>query len=564
MQTIMPTLLQSSILLRRVPALLVFALLLVAGCDSDGGGGNESPTANFSSSTDGLTVSFSSQSSDADGSIASYAWSFGDGGTSTDEDPTYTYGAAGDYDVELTVTDDEGASASVTKSISVSENMETISDDITENTTWSAGTTYMLDGLIFVNEGATLTIEAGTVIKGLEQNNITTGDGASALIVRRGAQIDADGSADAPIIFTSELDDLSDPADMIDGSGNVRRGLWGGVIILGAAPTNQPETDTDGDGVPDNQIEGIPVAEEALYGGNDAEDDSGTFRYVSIRHGGFSISGVAGDEINGLTLGGVGRGTTIEYVEVFANDDDGIEWFGGTVETKYLAMAFMGDDGFDYDQGFTGKGQYWFALHGPDQAGRGGEHDGGDAAGDGATPFAIPVIANVTYIGSGVDATPGGGDDGDRTFAIRDNAGGMYYNSIFTEYPETGVNIEDLEDSDVDSRTRLEEGDLMFVNTLWYGYGAGNTLEDIVQQQFVRESDNFGGQVVDPELAGVNRANGAGGLDPRPGADAATSGADDLEDDFFDDVDFLGAFDPGEPLWIEGWTALSSNGYTDN
>ncbi|MBN1543673.1 T9SS C-terminal target domain-containing protein, partial [candidate division KSB1 bacterium] len=122
-----------------------------------------------------------------------------------------------------------------------------VKNDVTENTTWTSGNEYHLDGLIFVDPGAVLTIQAGTVVKGLESNSITTGDGASALVVRRGAQLMAEGTADDPIIFTSEFDDLNDPMDL----GPMDRGLWGGVIVLGKATTNQPTID--------NQIEGIPT-----------------------------------------------------------------------------------------------------------------------------------------------------------------------------------------------------------------------------------------------------------------------------------------------------------------
>ena len=425
-----------------------------------------------------------------------------------------------------------------------------VTDDITENTTWTADNTYFLDGLIFVDAGATLTIEEGTVIKGLLNTNITTGDGASALIVRRDAMIMAQGSADNPIIFTSEIDDVDDPND----STQRDRGLWGGVIILGNATTNQPTTD--------NQIEGIPETENALYGGTDDEDNSGVFYYVSIRHGGFSISGVEGDEINGLTLGAVGSGTTIAHVEVYANFDDCFEWFGGTVNTKYLVGAFCGDDTFDYDQGFRGKGQFWFSIHDDDTAGRGGEHDGGDAGGDDATPFSTPVISNVTYIGSGQNAVVAGGDNNDRTFAIRDNAGGQYWNSVFTDYPGVALNIEDLaDDAAEDSRKRLEAGDLAFANNLWFGYGAGSMLTDIVDGDFAEQILlDSGNALTDPQIAGISRT-ADGGLDPRPnGGSPALGGAIDLpEDPFFDDVVYQGAF--SRDNWLEGWTALSDNGF---
>ena len=430
--------------------------------------------------------------------------------------------------------------------VSQSQAQVSVTDDITSDVTWTANNTYMLDGLIFVDDGATLTIEPGTVIKGLEQGSITTGDGASALIVRRGGKIYAEGTASNPIIFTSELDDVADATDLDQRD----RGLWGGVIILGKATTNMPTTD--------NQIEGIDIlTDPALYGGTDDHDNSGTLRYVSIRHGGFSISGVEGDEINGLTMGAVGDGTTIEYVEVFANFDDCYEWFGGTVNAKYLVGAFCGDDSYDYDQGFRGKGQFWFSIHDTDVAGRGGEHDGGDGVED-ATPFSIPVISNVTYIGSGqnVNPLPGGDENGD-VLKVRDNAGGKYWNSIFTEFPKESVDVEDLSSGE-DSRARLEAGDLALNNNWFWNVGSSNDFSstgDAWSQAIIEASNSYS----DPDLAGICRTMD-NCLDPRPNAgSAAMSAAVSVGDSFFDDVSYVGAF--GENLWVSDWTALAANGF---
>jgi len=429
----------------------------------------------------------------------------------------------------------------------------TVKDDISTDVTWTSDNVYILDGLIFVDSLATLTIEPGTVVKGLLQNNITTGDGASALVVRRGGKLIADGTAEAPIIFTSELDDLANPEDL----GEADRGYWGGVILLGRATTNQPTTQ--------NQIEGIPPELNALYGGTDDTDNSGVLRYISIRHGGFSISGQPGDEINGLTMGAVGSGTTIEYIEVFANFDDGYEWFGGTVNTKYLVAAFCGDDAFDYDQGFRGKHQFWFTIQGQDEAGRGGEHDGGDDDETG-TPYAIPLIANVTYIGSGAATQGVAGDGNDRALYFRDNAGGKYWSSVFTEYVGVGVKVEDLASGE-DSRSRLEAGDLLLQNNYWWNFGAGNTVGDIASgDAWVADSlVARGNTVADPQLRGISWTKGANGLDPRPlFASPITSGGIQPGDAFYTQAAYLGAFDPDSPLWTNGWTALHALGFTGN
>lgn len=404
---------------------------------------------------------------------------------------------------------------------------------------WTSDHVYVLNGFVFVDTLATLTIEPGTVIKGKPGQ----GENASALIVTRGAKIFANGTPTQPIIFTAEADDVNDPTDLpLDA-----RGLWGGVILLGRARLNSTPGVT--------AIEGIPTTEpRGLYGGDDDEDSSGIMRYVSIRHGGTDIG--AGNEINGLTFGGVGSGTLVEFVEVFANNDDGYEFFGGKPRARYLVSAFNRDDAFDYDEGFRGLGQFWFAIQAADVGNRGGEHDGGTDPEDGQ-PFATPYIFNATYIGSGATSS---NVDNDVTLKLRDNAGGKYFNSIFTDFVGAGVDIEDLASGE-DSRARLEAGDLVLSNNIWWGYGAGNTLEAIIPQDFVRTSPNFNdNRVVDPQLRGISRTTD-GGLDPRPAAGSpALSGATAVPagDDFFSQTDYLGAF--GETNWAADWTFLSAAG----
>jgi hypothetical protein len=426
-----------------------------------------------------------------------------------------------------------------------------VTADITSNTTWTSNNVYTLDGLIFVDSSYTLTIEPGTVIKAKLQANITTGDGASALVVRRGGKIVADGTAQNPIIFTSELDDVNNPNDLTAQD----RELWGGLILLGRATTNQPTTE--------NQIEGIPNTLNARFGGNDDNDNSGVLRYVSVRHGGFSISGVSGDEINGVTFGAVGRGTVVEHVEVFANFDDGYEFFGGTVETKYLVAAFCGDDAFDWDMGFRGKGQFWFAVQGTDEAGRGGELDGGDDC-ETCQPYAVPLLSNITWIGAGASSVGVGGDGNDRALYFRDNSGGKIWNSIVTDFVASTsvVTVEDL-GSGEDSRSRLESGELVLANNIWWGFANGNTINSVATQDFVQThllaNSN---QITNPLLNGISRTPN-GGLDPRPqsGSPAAT-GFVAPPDAFFSNVSFLGAFNPADGIWTQGWTAVSALGYT--
>ena len=218
-----------------------------------------------------------------------------------------------------------------------------VTENISADETWSSDSVYILGGRIAVESGATLTIEAGTVIKG----QAGTGANATALLVARGAKLNAAGTADAPIIFTTVADEIQPGEILSPNLDESISGLWGGVIILGNAPASLKND------VAETNIEGIPTSDtNGLYGGTAAADNSGTINYISIRHGGANIG--EGNEINGLSLGGVGSGTVIEGVEVVANADDGIEFFGGTVNVSKVLIWNSNDDGLDTDQDYQG------------------------------------------------------------------------------------------------------------------------------------------------------------------------------------------------------------------
>ncbi|MBF8149829.1 hypothetical protein ITJ86_07950 [Winogradskyella sp. F6397] len=214
---------------------------------------------------------------------------------------------------------------------------------LTANETWTSDNIYELDGKVVVNEGVTLTIEPGTIIKG--------GQGleslASALVVDQGGKIIANGTASAPIIMTSVLDNIEVGQAAGTNLDQNDTGLWGGLIILGRAPISVSGN------VGTAQIEGIAANEPyGQYGGDIADDNSGSYKYISVRHGGITIG--SDNEINGITMGGVGTGTVMENLEVVANADDGFEWFGGTVNGKNFITWAHGDDGLDADQAWSG------------------------------------------------------------------------------------------------------------------------------------------------------------------------------------------------------------------
>ncbi|MBU2652457.1 MAG: hypothetical protein KKA81_16140, partial [Bacteroidetes bacterium] len=423
-------------------------------------------------------------------------------------------------------------------------------------TVWTNDNVYEMSGKIWVEAGDTLVIEPGTVIKAQDGQ----GTASSALIVTRDGYIIAQGTASQPIIFTSIFDDVTDAYDIPQGDAG--RGLWGGVIVLGKATINT----TTGFG----QIEGIdPLEPRARYGGGDlggGPDDnhnSGILSYISIRHGGTEIG--TANEINGLTMGALGSGTQIDHIEVFQNKDDGFEWFGGTVDCKYLIAAFNGDDGFDTDEGYHGRLQFLLVVQGDDVANRCAEMDGGTTPEDGF-PLSQPVLYNVTFVGAGAGATA----DNDFTFEIRDNSAPSFYNSIFIDGTSQAISVEDLADPLLeDSRKRLEQGDFDFQNNIWWKYGAGTDLASYVTQDFVRNTLFVLGKnnnLVNPELASIDRGQN-GLLDLRPSPTGyATQNVKTPTDPWFDAVPYRGAVDPyalkdSYTMWMNYWSFLYNGGF---
>ena len=259
--------------------------------------------------------------------------------------------------VTLTVTDKEGDSDDATVALAViAEEVipnEVLSGIISANMKLTSDRIYELAGRVIVKEGVTLEIEAGTIVKGREGSASL----ASTLVIARGAKILAEGTAEKPIIFTSILDNIQVGEKKGTNLSRTDNQKWGGLIILGKAKVSAEKGDTEA------LIEGLPADEAyALYGGNDDADNSGILKYVSIRHGGTLIG--ANNEINGLTLGGVGNGTTIDHVEIYATLDDGIELFGGSVNVSNLLVYWQGDDGVDIDQNYSGTITNFVVSHG--------------------------------------------------------------------------------------------------------------------------------------------------------------------------------------------------------
>lgn len=395
----------------------------------------------------------------------------------------------------------------------------------TGTVTWSKEKPHLIEGLVFVNDGQTLTIEAGAVVRFRKGQ----GENASALVVARGGKIIARGTPSEPIIFTAEEDDLEGSVE------KNARGLWGGLIILGNAPVNLPGNE--------GYVEGIPMAEpRGYYGGYDPNDNSGVLKYVSIRHGGTNIG--EGNEINGLTLAGVGRGTEIDYVEVISNADDGIEIFGGTVNLRHIVVAGCSDDNIDYDLGWSGNGQFWLSV----QNDYTGDHlvEASGGLSPGAQPFSAPVIFNSTFIGNG---KTGAG------YCVKfdRNAAGKFANSIFL-HNKFGISVETINGVN-NSFNQWESGRLAFSNNVFYDIAATTpqTLFELSgnysweqQNRFVEYFAEAGNKIFDPQIDFTN-----GIFMPQ---DEIEGELTQPSDNWFQIVDFKGAL--GESNWINGWTLL--------
>ncbi|MBC2605883.1 T9SS C-terminal target domain-containing protein [Pelagicoccus albus] len=432
---------------------------------------------------------------------------------------------------------------------------------ITEDTLWTNDFTYILDGKVYVTDGATLTIEPGTLIMAEDEQS----DLASALIISRGSKIYAMGTPSNPIVFTTINDSITSVHDTSD-LNDLDTGEWGGVVILGDGLLNS-DKEKEGQTYPDidDHVEGIPANEYTVFGGTSNDNSQGILRYVSIRHGGAVLD--PDNELNGLTLGGVTDKTVIEFVEIFSNSDDSIEIFGGNVNPRYIVSAFSKDDSFDWDSGWEGYGQFWLSIGSATAAGNqdhGAEMDGIVFNGDNvvAEQRGMGIVYNATIVGPGSDS---GVSEG--LFEISDDAGVRYYNSIFSSFGASD-HVIDIKDDAVDGITEIPEGDTVpridLQNNIWWDFAAGtdtstwvNSLDDAGDVIFSDASHN--NTVEDPMLRGISRIND-GGFDPRPAADSpALTNALYAYPEGLMSVDYQGAF--GTKNWLYGWTKLSIDGY---
>jgi hypothetical protein len=545
-----------------------------------------------------------------------------------------------------------------------------VAADVTADTIWGDDLPCGVPGCedemilqlpIFVKNGAKLTILPGTIVRGQPRSGpVVPGSTAGtpgALVVTQNGRLVADANEFSPIVMTTAAVDNNDdgiaddvnPADgfkdswvpgdvFLDdtpttaplaplnraGASNVA--LWGGLVVLGNAPTNN--ADKCGVGYGKCTIEGLTIpgfpAADATYGGVLPHDSSGIIRYVSIRHAGDEIGN--GNELNGISLGGIGDGTVVENVEVYANFDDGVEWFGGTVNGKNLAVFFVGDDMFDLDEGYTGINQFLFgvmpffnensgAAYGSASGDKAGEFDGDNYRPDNVAlngnvntrldvtqtvadptpwPLSNPAMYNMTLIGStpdaGQDFVPTSAASTNRGIQFRNGYAGNVYNSIVVNTgAETGIEVVTGLGSGApgfDTQVNVAAGLVALVSSTLDDGAALAAIENTVVANGDAMNADLGGTanvVNDPGFLGlVNedqtfdpRGDASGKLvsslkpspiDPRPsGVAGVTGGVPPRGPGLESSATFRGAFAPSAPkLWTTGWTALNAAGLLED
>lgn len=390
-----------------------------------------------------------------------------------------------------------------------------------------AGTVYSITGRVDVGDdmggdagapraGATkgtLTVEAGVKIFGSA--------GLDYIVVNRGSQIFADGTATQPIVFTSR--------QSIEGTTGVDSiGQWGGLVILGRAPiSNCPGTATPGTATCEAQVEGT----NAFYGGNSATDNSGVLRYVRVQHSGFQI--LPNNELNGITFAGVGNGTLVDYVQVHNSSDDGIEWFGGTVNAKHLVFTGIDDDSLDTDVGYNGAIQFVIAVQ---------RTGGGDriteTSGSNRTPASNPKFANFTFVSRGASDA----------LVLNTGTNNVYVNGVVTQAPGTSGACLDIDDA----------------NTA----GTFHSVFMSCPTAFRDDSSVNGAATGAMFNAGTNNtANGASTLTSTfingANENAVTAYANLTSlSSFFTPVSYIGAVRNSSDTWWQGWTCGLAAGST--
>ncbi len=404
----------------------------------------------------------------------------------------------------------------------------TLPEEITEATHLTADCDYLLNQNTFVTNDSLLTIDAGTVIKGDKSGGETP-----ALIITRGSQIDAEGTAVDPIVFTSS-----------QAPGNREVGDWGGLVLLGSARLswsshNAGASTCNGESETCVQnVEGINELDpRGEFGGNDDTSSCGTVRYVRIEFAGAQFNNIPDNELNSLTVGGCGSGTVLDHIQMHRGFDDGVEFFGGKASIRYFVITGSGDDGLDWDEGWRGSAEN-FVIH-SFVPGQGGSASNGLEADNWVTnpsvqPRSNPHVSYGTIIGDSVNTKSG--------MLLRRGTGGTLDHLIVKGWAQSDVDIDDAA-----------------TNALWDAADADNTL--IVENSFFETGDTLGDADVD-SIDEAGRITSVSSNDT-----AATSNIGDISGakdgmstpDYTSDITTAGAFGIGEANWMDGWTAFPAD-----
>lgn len=449
-----------------------------------------------------------------------------------------------------------------------------LSTDITANRTLFADTAYTLKGFVHVANGATLTIQPGTIIKG-DFNTL-----GSSLWILRGARIEAVGRADAPIVFTSSRTTGRQPGD------------WGGLVIVGNALINRVATvEIEGSGTDGATVAGGKNYQVLYSGGTTATDNSGTLSYVRVEFAGFAPS--LNNELNSFTFAAVGSGTRASYLQAMGGLDDSFEWFGGGFDADHLVAYESGDDMFDMSEGFNGRLSFLVGYNSVQLTPRTGagffssdlngiENDGcsgsGCTSGFNTAPFTVPLVANFTLVGCGDVACAGSG--GGYGMMLRRGTGGYYVNGVVGRFPRAGVSLRDAETfvrAGSLAVTDVASADLAVRNVLFtevagnvFQAGGGSTVQNSLElagnsltSSATASTALFtaipatgtvpSGVAAFDWTPPASAAIGTGGLATLPGKIGAKGGT------VVTGTAYFGAAAPGGVKWWSGWTAYARN-----
>lgn len=374
---------------------------------------------------------------------------------------------------------------------------------------------WVLQGGVFIGgdnkNNATITLQPGTKVIGQS--------GADYLVITRGSKIIANGTKSAPIVFSTAK------------TTNRTRGMWGGLVINGNAPINSCKTTSA-------TCEAEGEGSTGLYGGKNEEDSSGVLKYVRVEYAGYEIT--PENELNGIAFQGVGRGTIVDYIQVHMNADDGVEFFGGTVNVKHVVLTGNKDDSMDWTSGWQGKAQFVIVQQMGGDGNNGIEGDNLKSPMN-AAPRSLPELANMTFVGT-TDASAKGGS----ALLLRRGSGVNVYNSVFTGFKRGCLDIDDNE-----TFRNASNGGMIFENNIISC--ASNfqvDADDVFSVEDFYRNEGIANITVDPKLAGW-----------APLANSPLLVNEDITplDLFFDEVDYIGAVKDQKDTWYEGWINLDVN-----